>query len=202
MKRMTPLDRVLLLATGGLAAYQVAAGVKSSSQLALVANTVGFGVLLVAGLLLIIFGFEILDSSPVVVVSALIPLSLSVSLVAQYSNELSSYYLAFAVIGLLVILVTRYRAPGRVATVVLACVHGIAGIIITFLPFVLSLRGISAPGFAFVGVGGTLIGVGGLLLALLRGGRPLLPADTLFALLPALLLGMTTAFVAGFALGP
>jgi len=44
-----------------------------------------------------------------------------------------------------------------------------------------------------------LIGVGGLLLALLKVGKPLLSRATILKVLPGLLLAMTVAFVAGFA---
>jgi len=80
MDKMTPLDRILLLATGLLAAYQVAIGVDGFSALPMIAYTIAFGVLLVAGLLLIILGFEALDSPLVVIVSTIIPLSLSLEI--------------------------------------------------------------------------------------------------------------------------
>ena len=52
---MSALDRVLLLVTGLLAAYQIVVGIDHLDTLPIVAYTVAFGVLLVAGLLLIIF---------------------------------------------------------------------------------------------------------------------------------------------------
>jgi len=44
------------------------------------------------------------------------------------------------------------------------------------------------------------MGLGGLLLALLKAGKPLLSRETIFRILPVLLLIMTALFVAGFAL--
>ncbi|OGO47644.1 MAG: hypothetical protein A2Z30_02280 [Chloroflexi bacterium RBG_16_64_43] len=83
----------------------------------------------------------------------------------------------------------------------MAVVHGIAGLTILGLPILLSLTGQARPGFSLVGVGGALIGVGGLLLALLKAGKPLVSRAIILKLLPGLLLLMTAAFVAGFALG-
>jgi len=60
--KMTILDRILLLLTGLLAAYQIVIGIDKLSTLPIIAYTIAFGVLLVAGLLLIILGFEVLDS--------------------------------------------------------------------------------------------------------------------------------------------
>ncbi|MBA4379951.1 MAG: hypothetical protein C0393_04580 [Anaerolinea sp.] len=82
---------------------------------------------------------------------------------------------------------------------VLAVVHGIAGLVIFILPIYLSITGQAASGFSLVGVGGALIGVGGILLALLKTGKPLLSRATILKVLPGLLLLMTAAFVAGFA---
>ncbi|MCB9442619.1 MAG: hypothetical protein H6669_00165 [Ardenticatenaceae bacterium] len=81
MKKITVLDRILLLITGLLAAYQIVIGIEGSVTMAMWAYTIAFGVLLVAGLLLIIMGFDILDSPLVVIVTTIIPLSLSLRLV-------------------------------------------------------------------------------------------------------------------------
>jgi hypothetical protein len=192
--------RILLLLTALLAAYQVAVGVDGFDTFPIICYTIAFGVLLVACLLLIILGFDILDSSLVVIVSTIIPLSLSLGLVWEYLGELRTYYLAFTVLGFLGIIITRQFTPGRMAVIVLAVVHGIAGLVIFLLPILLSFQGLTNPGFSLVGVGGALIGLGGLLLSFLKTGRPLLSRRAILSLLPSLLLLMTIAFVVGFAL--
>ena len=200
MKKMTVLDRILLLVTSLLAAYQVVVGVDNLETLAMVSYTISFGVLLVACLLLIILGWGILESPLVVIVSTIIPLSLSLGLVSEYVPDFSTAYLVFTVVGFLAVVLTGYSAPGKVAVIVLAVVHGIAGLIIFLLPIVLSIGGETNPSFALVGVGGALIGIGGLLLSFLKTGKPLLSKETLLSILPWLLLLMTTCFVVGFAL--
>jgi len=196
---MKSLDRVLLLATGLLAAYQIVVGVKGADALAGLFYVIAFGVLLVAGLLLIIFGFEILASPIVVVIAALIPLSLSTGLVLQFLPTFGTIYFIFAVVGFIAIAITRLAAPNKIGTFVLAIVHGIAGLAIFALPVVLSARGTTPMGFALVGTGGALIGLGGLLLSFLKAGKPILSEKTILAVLPGLLLLMTAAFVSGFA---
>ena len=200
MKSISIADRILLLLTVLLAAYQVAVGVDGFDTFAIICYTVAFGVLLVACLLLIILGFEILDSSLVVIVSTIIPLSLSLGLVWEYLVEIRMYYLAFAIIGFLAVVIARQFTPGRAAVIVLAVVHGIAGMVIFLLPIVLSIQGITNWGFIFVGIGGALIGIGGLLLSFLKTGRPILSRNAILTILPGLLLLMTIAFVVGFAL--
>jgi hypothetical protein len=192
------LDRLLLLLTGGLAAYQVAVAIEGLPPAAVVAYTVAFGVLLVAGLLLIILGFEILETPFVVIVATLIPLGLAVGLVAEYLPGLLIAAVILAGLGLLAVLLTRLFRPGLAAALTLAVVHGISGLLIFGLPLVLSLNGAALPGFALVGIGGGLIGVGGLLLSFLKTGHPLLSRQAIFTILPGLLLLTTAAFVGGF----
>jgi hypothetical protein len=223
--KMSHLDRILLLATGLLAAWQVAVGIDGLGTVPITAYTIAFGVLLVAGLLMIILGFEALDSPIVVIISTIIPLSLALGLVWEHLEAWRSLALGFATLGFLAILLTRsfpmqresrmllpgksrmqlpgksrMQLPGKVPTIVLASVHGIAGLTIFLLPTILAAQGVTRPGFALVGLGGALIGLGGLLLSFLKAGKPILPRETIFRILPALLLLMTMAFVAGFAL--
>lgn len=200
--KMTILDRILLLLTGLLAGYQIVVGVDKLSALPVIAYTIAFGVLLVAGLLLIILGFDVLDSPVVVIISTVIPLSLSLGLIWEYLAVYRTLYLVFAIIGFLAIVITR-SVPMmiKLPVIVLASVHGVAGMTIFLLPIILAINGMSHPAFSLVGIGGALIGLGGLLLSFLKAGKPLFSRETIFRLLPGLLLLMTVAFVVGFRFG-
>jgi len=200
--RISVLDRILLLVTGLLAAYQIAFGIDGSLNLPVIAYTIAFGVLLIAGLLLIILGFDVLEAPAVVIVSTLIPLSLATGLVWEYLPSFRAIYLDFALIGLVAIIVTRsFPMPGKLPTIVLALIHGVAGMTIFLLPIIFAILGEAEPGFAFVGIGGALIGVGGLLLAFLKSGKPILSQKFILTVLPGLLLLMTLCFVIGFKAG-
>ena len=199
MKKITVLDRILLLITGLLAAYQIVKGFGGAGSLATWSYIIAFGVLLIAGLLLIILGFEPLENPLVVIVSTMIPLSLSTGLVTQYLPKWGTAYLIFAILGFLIIVVTRYTTEGAAAVIPLAVIHGIAGLTIFLLPIILSVKGAVPGGFAWVGIGGALIGVGGLLLAFLKSGKPILSQKAILTVLPGLLLLMMAAFYAGFA---
>ncbi|MCJ7825632.1 MAG: hypothetical protein MUP44_12095 [Anaerolineales bacterium] len=183
--------------TGLIAAYQVVVGVEGLPTLATWAYTIAFGVLLIAGLLMIINGFEILLSSLVIVIAALIPLGLSFGMVVEEFPAWCGGYTIFVVLGLLSILLSRYLLPERAAAIALSLVHGIAGLIIVGLPVALVLQGTKPLLYLFVSVGGALIGAGGLLLALLKTGKPIISSEKIFALLPWILLLMSAAFVLG-----
>jgi hypothetical protein len=199
--KVTPLDRLLLLVTCLLAAYQVAVGINGLENVPTIAYTIAFGVLLVACLLIIILGFDVLNSRIVVMFFTIIPLSLSLGLVWEHVYSWRVPYLIFAILGYLAIIITRLmNISARVSTFILAIVHGVAGLVVFLLPSILSAQGIARPGFAFVGLGGALIGLAGLLLYFLKTGRPIVSRQIILRILPAIFLLMTLTFVVGFIL--
>ena len=200
--KMTAVDRILLLITSLLAAYQVVVGINDLETVPIVAYTIAFGALLVAMLLLIILGFEVLDSPIVVIVSTIIPLTLALGLVWEHLATYRTPYLLFAIIGFLAIVLTRsLPLLGKFPIFVIAVVHGVAGLTIFLLPSILAANGSMHPGFALVGLGGSMIGFGGLLLSFLKTGRPIFSKETIIKVLPGLFTLMTACFVAGFILG-
>ncbi len=201
MRKMTILDRVFLLVTGILAGYQVAVGIEGLDGYVILFFTIGFGVILIASILLIILGFQALESPLVVIVAAFIPLGISLGLVWQFFPEFKIVYLVFAMLGISAIMITRYRLPGRPSTTVLALIHGVAGLLIFSLPFMLSIQGKTDYGFMLVGLGGALFGITGIAFSYLRAGKPLISSDTFFKLLPALLMLVTLSFVIGMESG-
>lgn len=200
--KMSSLDRTLLLFTGFLAAYQIAIGIDQMDSVSITAYTIAFGVILVAGLLLIILGFEVLDAPIVVIISTIIPLALSLGLIWQHLASLRTVYLIFTIISFLAVVLTRSIAmQNKLPVIVIAVTHGIAGLTIFLLPIILAAQGQVKPLFSLVGIGGALIGIGGLLLSFLKTGKPILSRDTIMRLFPMLLLLTTALFVAGFKLG-
>jgi len=198
MKKLSLSDRLFFIATIVLASYLIVKGFADFTGTETTLLTIAMGVLVIAGLLLLLFGFEILENKAVVIVATITPLSLSLSLVLAYLPSFSLIYTIFAILGFLAILVTRYFSSNKVAAMVLAPVHGVAGLIIFLLPVAFSLNGQAPSRFALVGIGGALFGIGGLLLAFLKSGKPLLSKETIFNILPALLTVTTACFVLGF----
>ncbi len=200
--KLTSSDRILLLFTALLASYQVAVGMDGFSALPIIAYTTGFGVLLIAALLIFILGFDVLDSPIVVIVSTVIPLSLSTGLVWQHFASFRISYLVFAITSFLAVTVTRsIPMQNKLPVITIAVTHGVAGMTIFLLPIILSIQGLTKPLFSLVGAGGALIGIGGLFLSFLKTGRPILSREMILKVLPRLLLLMTICFVAGFKYG-
>lgn len=200
--KMTSTDRFLILVTVLLASYQIVVGIDGLGAVPLTAYTIAFGALLVAMLLMFILGFGVLDSPIVVIVSTMIPLTLSLGLVWEHIPSLRTPYLLFTLIGFAAVILTRFLpTPGKLPTLVVTVVHGVSGMTIFLLPSILAANGAMGPGFALVGLGGAMIGLGGLLLSFLKTGRPILPRQTILKVLPSLFMLMTACFVTGFKLG-
>ena len=200
--KMTPLDRILLLVTGLFAAYQIAQGFEGLSTLTAIVYTVALGVLLVAGLLLIILGFEVLDLPVVIIVSTIIPLSLALGLVWQYIASFRILYLVFAIIGFVAVVLTRsIPMQNKLPTITIALVHGIAGMTIFLLPIILSISGTDQTALLARRHWRCADRHRRFLLSFLKAGKPILPHEMILKVLPGLLLLMTLCFVIGFRYG-
>ncbi len=190
------LEKLLLLAMVVVSSYQVVHGLERFSSWAVFYLTVSFGVLVVAGLLLLVFSVEILENPFVVVAAALVPLGLSLALIYTHLPRFHIPYLVFSLSGIILISFTR-KSRKPVKTLSLAVVHGIAGMVIFLLPILLYLRGRSGARILWVSLGAGIIGLGGMLLALLQLEKPLIPRRIVLALLPWILFAMSLALSLG-----
>jgi hypothetical protein len=195
------IERLLLFVACLLAAYQVAVGIDGLGTFVVTSYTIGFGVLLISLLMMVILGFDILGSPLVVIISTIIPLGISMGLVAEYLPGASSMYLIYVILGLAAVVWTRLNSEGSLPVQILVVVHGVSGLTIFGLPLVFSLAGVTPPGFLFFSLGGALMGLAGILLSALRAGKPIISQTKILTALPVVLLLVSAAFVAGFALG-
>jgi len=201
---MTIFDRVVLLLTGLTAIYilwHFYLRYKKEKALYDVYYMLGFGVLLVSGLLLIFFGWDILASPYVLTVATLIPLGISLGLMNQFRPKYKKAYSWFALVGLLAIAVTSIFGLS-LKSVAVPVFHGVAGLIIFGLPiYKCTVEKDAVKGFGMVGIGGALIGIGGMALAFMIAGKPLFGVfteDFILMILAPLLFLMALAFAFGF----
>lgn len=157
----------------------------------------GFGVLLVSGLLLIFLGLGILSSPLVLTVASLIPLGISLGIANQFFPGWKKVFAWFALVGFLAIAITSLGGLASLKKIAVPLFHGVAGLVIFLGPFM--AKG-APPKFWWVGIGGALIGLGGIALAFISVGKQLLffSPDFVMTILPPLLLAMTLAFAYGF----
>ncbi len=199
---MTLLDRLFLLATGLLAIYLLYyffLRTKEEKTLHDKYYILGFAVLLVSGLLLIFFGWDILESPYVLTIASLIPLGISLGLANQFYPKWKKAYSWFALLGILAIGITSISGM-TLKKLAVPLFHGVAGFVI-FLGPIFSSKSEKAPkSFWWVAVGGVLIGLGGISLAFLSLGAQLLffSQDFVLLILAPLLFLMSLAFTMGF----
>ncbi len=200
---MTLFDRLILLLTGLTAIYltwRFYTRYSKEKGRHDIYYMMGFVVLLVSGLLLIAFGWDILASPYVLTVATLIPLGVSMGLMHQFVPDYKKAYSWFSLVGLLAIAVTSIGGMS-LKSIAVPVFHGVAGLIIFGLPLYKCIVTKDAPkGFGLVGIGGLLISVGGIALAFIVAGKQLLffSADLVFTILAPLLLLMALAFTWGF----
>jgi lipid-A-disaccharide synthase-like uncharacterized protein len=205
---MTVFDQIVLLLTGLVSAYLAFRFYQDYNKQEPkprqnIPYMVAFIVLLVSGLLLIIFGWDILPDPKVIVVTTILPMAIAVGLVCEfYREKFGKPYKIFAVIGLLAIILTRFLpdVPRAAQIIAIATVHTIFGLTIFLIP-ILMVKAKKAPsGFIFVTVGEILIGLGGIALTFLKSDKQLLffSPEFVMAILAPLLLLMALAFTWGF----
>lgn len=200
MKPFSVIDRLLLLGTGLLAAYQVGVGIDGLPALAMLFYSLGFGALLVAALMLLILNEDALGKNAVVLTSTFLPVCLALGLVAErFPASFPGAALA-AVAGVLAVFITRIWMGPRTARGALVAVHGLAGIIITGLPFAAVVSRTEGIAYGLLGLGGAVISLMGLTLAF-RAPSPDTVILTIGRRLPLLLFGISLSFVLGMALG-
>ena len=207
MNHPNVLDIILLLVTGLTAVYLIWRFWKRwSSEKAAYAwyYIMAFAVLFVSGVLLIFMGYDILGTPFVLTVASLIPLGISMGITEQYYPDWKRPFKWFATISFLAIAVSSFAGWDLVRKISVPVFHGVAGLVIFLGPFFVNRfkqAKRAAKGFEWVGIGGALIGIGGIALAFLTIGKPLLgifTADLVFNILSAILFLMTAAFAWGF----
>jgi hypothetical protein len=205
---MTVFDQIVLLLTGLVAAYLTFRFYqdyqsKDPKPRPNIPYMVSFVVLLVSGLLLIFFGWDILPRPEIIAVTTLLPLGIAVGLVCEfYKDKFGMPYKIFALVGFLAIVLTRFipDVPRALQIISIATVHSVFGLTVFIVPILVVKAGKAPSGFLFVTVGEALIGLGGIALTFLKSDGQLLffSGDFVMAILAPLLLLMALAFTFGF----
>jgi len=198
----TKLDRILFLGTGLLAAYQVTTGIDRLSLGPVLSFTIAFGMLLLTSLYFLIFGLDGFTSPVPGISSTVIPLAIGLGLILQFFPKYGSLYLVFTIIGLILVMITRsIQHQPLFHTISVTLVHGIAGFTICIIPAFIVILGRMQFWYIFVAIGGSLIGLAGLLFSISRIKPKIVPLRINLHLFPALLFSMTLCYVLGFHFG-
>ncbi len=197
MRRISILDRILFLITAHVAGIKIVSDMEHHTMVSTGFYTVSFGLVVLASIMLILFGFDLLTNPLVPVVATLIPTTLSIGLVQDYLPQMTlSYSILIGIIYVISVWV-RFTTPEKTASLVLAMVHGICGLMVVVLPVVLFIHYGLPTKILFVSIGGVIISIEGIFLALQKLGYIRIELKTIFAWFPVMLLAATSAFVLG-----
>jgi len=200
----TILDQIILLLTGLTAVYLIYRFIQANKASTETTKyyyhyIVSMAVLFVSGVLVILFDFTILARPEIKIVATLIPFALASGLMCQFHQKYAKFYVIFLMIGFILIILMNY---GMIHTkIIYPIFHSIAGLTIFFIPIIAVNNKTAPKGFLWVTLGGALIGIGGMALAFLGAGKPLLgifTADVVFTILSPILLLMVLAYTYGF----
>ena len=201
---ITLFDQIVLLLTGLTAVYLAyrffqeykESDVKPKQNIYYIT---AFLVLFVSGVLIIFLGFEILSNPLISIVATILPFGIAMGLICEFYRKYAIAYLGLMVIGLVAISLQQYGVIEM--KMIYPIFHSIAGLTIFFVPIFIVKNNKAHKGFIWVTVGGTIIGIGGIALAFLGAGKPLLgifTAEVVFTILTPILLLMALAFTYGF----
>jgi hypothetical protein len=142
-------------------------------------------------------GLEIVGESYVPPLASFIPGFLSCGLVyAMFGQRCAKYYLTYILLFFL-LLVYASAVGGIPLTLPVLFIHVPSGVIIFAFPIVAVVLGKSDFTALLLSIGGLLIGIGGLALAAIRFGNPLLSLDLITKILAPLFLEITIFFSIG-----
>ncbi len=200
----TLLDKALLLLTGLIAVYLIYRFVqalkgKDEKPKHFFYYMVSFTVLFVSGVLVILFDFAVLARPEIKIVATLIPFGIAAGLVCEFHKKFAKFYTPFLFLGFILIILLNYEIINF--KFIYPIFHSIAGLTIFFLPIFAIKNKFANKGFIGVTIGGAIIGIGGIALAFLGAGKPLLgifTAELVFAILTTILFTMVLGFTYGF----
>ena len=146
-------------------------------------------------------GLSFLSQPLVAPISSLIPGFMAAGLLWTWKHRVGSYFAMYIVATFLILLAAKLAAGAPTSLFVLS-IHGPSGLVVFLLPTYLVIARKNAWSAILVGFGGLLIGVGGMGLATLSAGVPILPEDLVLALLAPIFFLMTVLFGLGLLATP
>jgi len=176
------LDILLLLLTAAISLYlfyRFYSRYQEEKAVHDISYMVSFASLALGCVLLTIFGFGSLDDGLSEIIGVLVPAALALGLTQQFTKKLGKVFFYFAVVGLVLIIITAFFAPDY-AGYFLLLVHLFSELIILIVPIAAVIKKKTRGAFISVSVGGLLFFITGLALAMLSTG----------------MLGLLTAYIA------
>ncbi len=197
---MQKFNRVVLLIVAIIAGIQIVSGIEGLGTIPIAYYTFSYGIFLVSTILMILLGVDIIEQDLAALAASLLPLGFSMGLVGEFLLECHFLYSTLIALLYAGLTIQKLRKQDKQALIFQILLHGLSGLVLFIMPLVLLLQGKVETSFLGVSIGTGLIAVGGMALAFLKSGKPLLSKDQIYAIFPTVLLLAVLAFSIG--IGP
>lgn len=194
---MINVNRIILLVVAILAGIQIVTGIENCGTIPITYYTFSYGIFLVSALLMLLMGVDIIEHPVAALAASTLPLGFSMGLVAVF---LPVYHLGYGLIISVLyagLVIQKLRDQAKSAMLFQILLHGLTGLVLFILPFVLVIQDTVNPGYLGISVGTGLVAVGGMALAFLKSGKPILTKDQIYTIFPGVLLLSVFAFSVG-----
>ncbi|NQT62266.1 MAG: hypothetical protein HQ556_04845 [Candidatus Marinimicrobia bacterium] len=197
---MQNFNRVILLLVAIVAGVQIVSGIEGLGTIPIAYYTVSYGIFLISAILMVLMGVDIIEHSVAALAASMLPLGFSMGLVGEFLLEYHLIYTSLISILYAGLTIQKLRRRDKAALLLQILLHGFSGLVLFIMPLVLLLQGKVEASFLGVSVGTGLIAIGGMALAFLKSGKPLLSKDQIYTIFPGVLLLAVVAFSIG--IGP
>ncbi len=194
---MVNVNRIILLVVAILAGVQIVTGIENCGTIPITYYTFSYGIFLVSALLMLLMGVDIIEHATAALAASTLPLGYSMGIVAVF---LPAYHLGYGVIISVLyagLVIQKLRDQVKSAMLFQILLHGLTGLVLFIMPVVLVIQGTVDPGYLGISVGTGLIAIGGMALAFLKSGKPILTKDQIYMIFPGVLLLAVFAFSVG-----
>jgi len=197
---MQNFERVILLGVAIIAGFEIVSGIEGLGTIPIAYYTFSYGIFLISAILMILMGVDIIEHDVAALAASLLPLGFSMGMVGEHLLEYHLLYSSLISILYAGLAIQKLRQQDKTALLFQIALHGISGLVLFIMPIVLLIQGEVKPAFLGVSVGTGLIAVGGMALAFLKSGKPLLTKAQIYSIFPGVLLLAVVAYAIG--IGP
>jgi len=194
---MKNINRIILLLVAGLAGFQIVIGIENCGIIPIAYYTFSYGISLVSALLMLLMGVDIIEHEVAALAASMLPLGFSMGLVAAFMLEYHLYYASFVSLLFAGLIIQKLRHEDKSALLFQIMLHGLTGLVLFIVPLVLIIQGTVETRYLGISIGTGLIAVGGMALAFLKSGKPILTKAQIYTIFPGVLLLAVLAFSIG-----
>lgn len=198
---MIILNRIILLIIAILAGVQIVSGIENYAAISITYFTYSYGIFLVSSLLMMLMGVDIIEHDVAALIATTLPLGFSLGLIAEYFSAYHIVYLVLLVILFICLVILRLKQRSKLALIFQILLHGLSGMVLFTIPIILVIGDVENVVVLWISCGTGFIALGGMSLALLKSGKPVLTKDQIYTIFPGVLLLAVLTFAIGIGKG-